>query len=72
MDMGRKAADTLDIERKRLRGEIYRNDDFRKIYSPKLEDKIDNKLSRYLNTYPEREDLKILFLRESEGVYRFG
>lgn len=25
-----------------------------------------------MNEYPEREKLKILFLRESEGVYQFG
>ena len=29
-------------------------------------------LGNYLNNYPERESLKILFLRESEGVYQFG
>jgi hypothetical protein len=25
-----------------------------------------------LNKYPEREKMKIMFLRESEGVYQFG
>ena len=29
-------------------------------------------LGRFLNRYPEKEKMKILFLRESEGVYRFG
>ena len=29
-------------------------------------------MANYLNTYPEREKLNILFLRESEGVYQFG
>ena len=29
-------------------------------------------LAGYLNTYPEKEKMKILFLRESEGVYQFG
>lgn len=29
-------------------------------------------LAEYLNQYPEKEKLKILFLRESEGVYQFG
>jgi hypothetical protein len=29
-------------------------------------------LGSYLNQYPERDNLKILFLRESEGVYLFG
>ena len=39
------------------------------IYIPKKEDKIDQSLSSYLNNYPEKDHLKILFLRESEGVY---
>jgi len=25
-----------------------------------------------VNKYPEKENMKIMFLRESEGVYRFG
>ena len=35
-------------------------------------DKIDKSLGNYLNKYPERDNLKIMFLRESEGVYFFG
>ena len=35
-------------------------------------DKIDKSLGKYLNKYPERDNLKIMFLRESEGVYFFG
>ena len=43
---------------------------FRKlIYIGRKTDPIDIYLSKYLNNYPEREKLKILFLRESEGVY---
>lgn len=29
-------------------------------------------LAGYLNQYPEKERMKILFLRESTGVYQFG
>lgn len=29
-------------------------------------------LAEFLNSYPERERMKIMFLRESEGVYQFG
>jgi hypothetical protein len=29
-------------------------------------------LSEFLNKYPERTKLKIMFLRETEGVYFFG
>lgn len=32
----------------------------------------DQALCKYLNEYPEKEKLEILFLRESEGVYQFG
>jgi hypothetical protein len=43
-----------------------------KVYHPKREDTVDEALGTFINTYPEREKLKILFLRESEGVYQFG
>lgn len=42
------------------------------IYIPKKYSQIDIALSNFINDYPERDSLKILFLRESEGVYRFG
>lgn len=33
---------------------------------------MDEALASFVNTYPEHEKMKILFLRESEGVYQFG
>ena len=42
------------------------------IYHAEVADPIDKKLGDYLNQYPEREKLQILFLRESAGVYQFG
>ena len=42
------------------------------IYIAKKNDKIDKTLGNYLNKYPEREQMKIMFLRESDGVYQFG
>lgn len=42
------------------------------IYIPKKYSQIDIAISNFINDYPERDSLKILFLRESEGVYRFG
>jgi hypothetical protein len=47
-------------------------DSQRAIYHAKPSDKVDSALGKALNTFPERSKLKILFLRESEGVYRFG
>ena len=35
-------------------------------------DRIDQNLAMYLNSFPEKEKMQILFLRESEGVYQFG
>ena len=42
------------------------------IYVPKRYDKIDIALAQFINEYPERDRIKIMFLRESEGVYQFG
>ena len=42
------------------------------VYIPVKEDTIDKKLAEYINNYPERQKLKIMFMRESEGVYQFG
>ena len=29
-------------------------------------------MAEYINNFPDRSKLKIMFLRESEGVYSFG
>jgi hypothetical protein len=42
------------------------------IYIAKKNCKVDKTLANYLNKYPEREKMNIMFLRESEGVYQFG
>ena len=42
------------------------------IYVPVKDDSIDLKLAEFINNYPERHKLKILFLRETVGVYSFG
>ena len=42
------------------------------VYIPVKDDMIDRKLAEYINNYPERQKLKIMFMRESEGVYQFG
>jgi len=41
-------------------------------YIPKKDDKIDIALANHINAFPEKKMMKIMFLRESEGVYRFG
>ena len=42
------------------------------VYIPVKGDTIDNALAQYINNYPDRKKLKIMFMRETEGVYEFG
>lgn len=42
------------------------------IYIPVREDPIDKKLAEYINNYPDRSKFKIMFMRESGGIYQFG
>ena len=42
------------------------------VYIPDKDDPIDKKIAEYINNYPDRQKLKIMFMRESEGVYQFG
>lgn len=42
------------------------------VYIPVKGDVVDKKLAEYINNYPDRQKLKIMFMRESEGVYQFG
>ena len=42
------------------------------VYIPVKDDPVDRRLAEYINNYPDRQKLKIMFMRESEGVYEFG
>lgn len=42
------------------------------VYIAHKNDSIDLHLGNWINRYPERKSMGIMFLRESEGVYRFG
>ena len=42
------------------------------VYIPIKSDPVDKALSEYINNYPERRKLKIMFLRMQEGIYEFG
>ena len=42
------------------------------IYIAHKNDRVDELLAKFINTYQKRKNLKILFIRESEGTYRFG
>lgn len=39
------------------------------VYIPVKNDVTDKKLAEYINNYPDRQRLKIMFMRESDGVY---
>ena len=56
-----------DNEVERLK-KVYK-ESYNAIYHADKTDLIDVALGNALNQYPEREKLKIMFLRESEGVY---
>lgn len=42
------------------------------VYVPIDDDLVDNKLAEYINNFPDCNQLKVMFMRESEGVYHFG
>jgi len=42
------------------------------VYIPVRGDLVDKRLAEYINNFPDRQKLKIMFMRESEGVYQFG
>ena len=41
-------------------------------YVPIKNDDVDCKLADFVNNYPDRVKLKIMFVRESAGIYEFG
>ena len=42
------------------------------VYIPIKGDSVDEKLADFINNYPDRNKLKIMFIREKKGVYEFG
>ena len=42
------------------------------IYVPLKDDAIDHKMAEFINNYPDRSKLKMMFMRESTGIYEFG
>lgn len=42
------------------------------VYIPVKNDDIDKQLAEFINNFPDRSKLKVMFMRESEGVYMFG
>lgn len=42
------------------------------VYVPVKNDLVDGRIAEYINHYPDRTKLRVMFLRESEGIYQFG
>lgn len=42
------------------------------VYVPIKDDPVDRKIAEFINNYPDRNKLKVMFMRDSEGVYEFG
>ena len=42
------------------------------VYIPMKGDIVDKRLAEYINNFPDRQKLKIMFMRETEGIYQFG
>jgi hypothetical protein len=61
-----------EIEIETLKAYIIKLKERIAVYIPLKNDSIDMKLAEFINNYPERQRLKIMFMRESEGVYQFG
>ena len=67
-----KQLKTAEIELENLKAYILDLKSKIAIYVPVKGDETDERLAGYINNFPDRQKLKIMFLRESEGVYAFG
>ena len=62
----------MEVEKAALQNTIVELRDKAAIYLPAKDDAIDMHIADYINNYPNRNDLKVMFMRESEGTYQFG
>ena len=67
-----KQARELELENATLKNYIVDLKAKLAVYVPMKDDPIDQKVAEFINNYPDRTKLKIMFMRESEGVYSFG
>ena len=42
------------------------------VYIPIKTDAIDTALAQYMNNYPDKKKIKIMFIRQGQGIYLFG
>ena len=67
-----KAVRDLELENATLKNYIIDLKARVAVYVPLKDDPIDQKMADFINNYPDRNKLKIMFMRESSGVYQFG
>ena len=67
-----KAMRDLELENSTLREYIIDLKAKVAVYIPVKTDPIDMRIADYFNNYPDRSKVKIMFMRESSGVYHFG
>ena len=77
-DANKRSLDTLkvmremEVERATLQNVIMDLKEKSSVYLPAKDDAIDLKMADYINNFPDRDKLKVMFMRESEGTYVFG
>ena len=62
----------MELENDTLKGYIIDLKARVAIYVPIQSDPVDLKMAEFINNYPDRNKLKIMFMREQSGVYSFG
>ena len=67
-----KSVRALELEAATLKNYIVELKARVAVYVPVKDDPVDEKIAEFINNYPDRNKLKIMFMRESEGVYEFG
>ena len=67
-----KAVRDLEVETAALKNYIIDLKARVAVYIPVKGDPVDNKMAEFINNYPDRNKLKLMFMRESEGTYEFG
>ena len=71
LDLLKRVRD-LELENDTLRNYIVDLKARVAVYVPVKDDTVDMKVAEFINNYPDRNRLKIMFMRETQGVYTFG
>ena len=67
-----KSVRNLEVENATLKNYIVDLKARVAVYVPIKEDPVDKAMAEFINNYPDRNRLKIMFMRETSGVYEFG